>query len=334
MAIAALAGCPGGARSDARSDAGASAQVASARAADAADAASDADDGGGGEADGGDAAGDAGAPIASDPRFAAAAPERGRSIGHTSVVFKLGLTGGVEAAYKPRSRRGGERFRGEIAAYRLARALGIDNVPPAYPRAFAIDALRSALVPAAVELLDREAVAEASGEVRGAIIPWIAKLEFIPLEGAAWRARWQGWLERGASIPEADRSTAAQISTMIVFDFVTGNWDRWSGANVAIDRARGTILFVDNDGAFFDPPPADPLARQRAELTRVRRFARPFVDALRATDEAALTAAFGDESEGRPLLPKKLVHAADDRRRAALAIIDATRAREGDAAFF
>ena len=275
-----------------------------------------------------------GPPLTSDPRFASAAPTRGKSIGHTSVVFKLGLEGDVEAAYKPRSRRGAERFRGEIAAYRLSRALGLDNVPPAYPRSFALEALRGALAPAAVELLDREAVAEANGEVRGAIIPWIPKLEFLPLEEAAWRTRWQGWLERGAAIPDADRPLATQISTMIVFDLVTGNWDRWSGANIGIDRATGTLLFVDNDGAFFDPPPAEPLARQRTELTRVRRFSRPFIDALRAMDEAALTAAFGDESPGHPLLPPRIVHAADERRRAALAVIDATTAREGKAAFF
>ena len=34
---------------------------------------------------------------------------------------------------------------------------------------------------------------------------------------------------------------------------VTGNWDRWSGGNVGLDRARMRLhLFIDNDGAFFE----------------------------------------------------------------------------------
>ena len=41
---------------------------------------------------------------------------------------------------------------------------------------------------------------------------------------------------------------------MIVFDYLTANWDRWSGGNVAEDSANGKLLFVDNDGAFYDPP--------------------------------------------------------------------------------
>ncbi|MEO8878706.1 MAG: hypothetical protein ABI461_24160, partial [Polyangiaceae bacterium] len=64
-----------------------------------------------------------------DDAYFAALPVHGKSIGHTSVVFKLGLAGGLDAAYKPRSHVGGERFRGEIAAYRIARAWGLDNVP-------------------------------------------------------------------------------------------------------------------------------------------------------------------------------------------------------------
>ena len=41
------------------------------------------------------------------------------------------------AAYKPRSKLplGDHRYKGEIAAYRLAVALGLDNVPRAIPRA-------------------------------------------------------------------------------------------------------------------------------------------------------------------------------------------------------
>src|SRR4051794_23234220 len=58
--------------------------------------------------------------------FATAAPQSGRSIGTTSLVLKLKLEGGVDVAFKPRSRRplGATRYKAEVAAYRVARALG------------------------------------------------------------------------------------------------------------------------------------------------------------------------------------------------------------------
>src|ERR1700727_2603167 len=43
--------------------------------------------------------------------YASAAPVSGKSVGHTSVVFKLGLEGGATVAYKPRSTRGDHRYR-------------------------------------------------------------------------------------------------------------------------------------------------------------------------------------------------------------------------------
>ena len=61
-------------------------------------------------------------------------PRVGRSVGHTSVVFKLEFSTGSKAAYKPHAKRVEGRYRGEIAAHRFARALGIDNVPPAFVR--------------------------------------------------------------------------------------------------------------------------------------------------------------------------------------------------------
>jgi hypothetical protein len=251
--------------------------------------------------------------------FAQARPIKGKSIGHTSVVFKVGFEGGLEAAFKPRSRRGKDRYKGEVAAYRLARALGLSNVPRAIPRTFELKRLKEAFAatPAAVELLDKEAVADPDGTLRGALIPWIPKLEFVPLENAEWRARWQAWLKTGA-MSESDRSLAAQISTMIVFDWLTANWDRWSGANIGIDRATNTLLYVDNDGAFFDPVPPKLLGEQLALLKKVERFSPRFIGALDKLDPPALAAAMGDESPGVPLLSEPVLHAIDERRRIAL----------------
>jgi hypothetical protein len=274
-----------------------------------------------------------------DASYFTALPVRGKSIGHTSVVFKLSLDNGQIAAYKPRSHVGGERFHGEIAAYRLARAWGIDNVPPVIARSFSAAALRNSLDPKALDLFSREVVAENDGSVRGALIPWISNLEFLPLETAKERARWGAWLDDAdaGELDDCDASLAAQISTMILFDTMTGNWDRWSGGNIGVSRL-GTrngcdkVLYIDNDGAFFDPVPAAALASEVALVKKMNRFSRSFVTKLRAISEADLQMAIGDEMPGKPLLSRSIALAFLARRKTVLANVDEKITANGEAA--
>lgn len=254
----------------------------------------------------------------------------GKSVGHTSVVFKVKLESGVEICFKPESKRGRTRYRGEIAAYRLAAALGLPNVIPAMPRTFDANELRGALDPAARKLFDEEAMIR-GGKVRGAAMPWLQKLELIPLESPSWRARWSGWLA-GADIPEDQRTIAAQISTLVVFDLLTGNWDRYSGANVGIDRPTSTLVFIDNDGAFFDPPPAQPLAAQTAMLRKTARFSRSLVAALRRLEPVALADAIGEETPGVPLLSASVLAGVAERRKLVIDHIDALINERGETA--
>jgi hypothetical protein len=254
--------------------------------------------------------------------YATAKPKAAKSIGHTSVVFRVDFDGSIRAAYKPESKRGHKRYRGEVAAFRYGRLLGIPNVPPAGIRIFKREELRAATQadPRALALFDDKVIDE-KGRVHGALMPWIDKLEFTPVESPAEKSRWQKWLKSGGEIADADKSVAAQISTLVVFDCLTGNWDRWSGANVGIDRRAGTLLFVDNDAAFFDPiPPA--FQPQMALLKTVDRFSRALVNRMRMLDALVLADAFGDEEPGTPLLPARVVADADQRRKDVLAIID------------
>jgi hypothetical protein len=256
--------------------------------------------------------------------YASAKPKAAKSIGHTSVVFRVDFDAPspLRAAYKPESKRGHKRYRGEVASFRYGKLLGIPNVPPAGIRIFRREELRAAAQSdaRALALFDDEVIDE-KGRVHGALMPWIEKLEFSPVESPVEKARWKKWLENGGVVADADKSEAAQISTLVVFDCLTGNWDRWSGANVGIDRATGTLLFVDNDAAFFDPiPPA--FQPQMALLKTVDRFSRALVSRLRALDALVLADAFGDEEPGAPLLPARVVAAADQRRKDVLAVVD------------
>ena len=184
--------------------------------------------------------------------------------------------------------------------------------------------------PKSAALFDDEVVAH-EGYVRGALMPWIPSLEFLPIESESWRAKWTKWLSADEPMPASDLSLAAQIATLVAFDAITGNWDRWSGANVGFDRTTNTLLFVDNDGAFFEPAPPAQLAQQLAILGKVDRHSRRFVAALRAMDALALADAVGDESPGSPLLGPKTLASVDERRRKVLAIVDEKIAKLGEA---
>lgn len=257
-------------------------------------------------------------------------PKYGASIGHTSVVFKITFDNGQKAAVKPASRRGPTRYKGEIAAYRLALALGVDTVPRAFFRAIPRKDLASVLGGEAGEVFAKEVLSDGDA-VRAAVIPWIPKLEMLPLEAEPWWSRFRGWLKRGAEIPSDSRALARDASIMIAFDYVTGNWDRWSGANVGIDRERGRLRFIDNDGAFFERPPEDALAKNRGLLSDMDRFSRAFVNSLRALDEDKLALALGEETHGVPLLPPSVLRGVDARRREVLALVDRKIAAAGEA---
>jgi hypothetical protein len=270
------------------------------------------------------------APTAS-ATYADAAIVNAKSIGHTSLVLKLGLEGGLTAAYKPRSNKplGATRYKAEIAAYRIASALGLENVPVAMPRSFTIDELRSALANGTSASKSDELVADLDGRVRGALMPWI-KYETYAIESGPKRAQWDGWI-LGDAPPtnDADTSLARQISTMLLFDYYLANWDRWSGGNIAIDRKTSTILYVDNDGALYQTPNVATLADQLATIRRMKRFSKRFVGALRAFGRQALGAAVGFEESDVPLLPARVLDAAEDRRAKLLKVLDAKTSSDG-----
>lgn len=285
--------------------------------------------------DAGDLGDAAAAPAdpADDEAYQRGSPKSAKSIGHTSVVFKVELSTGKKAVFKPASRRGPLRYKGEIAARRLAIALGLPNVPRVFARAIDANALSAATGSAespAAQLFAKEVIVR-DGVVSGALMPWIDGLSFLALEREPMASDWKRWLRRGEEIPAEQRELARQISTLVAFDYVTANWDRWSGGNVGVDKATGGLLYIDNDGAFFEVPPAESLQRNKRLLEGVDRFSRGFVTRLRELDDAAVATALGEERPGVPLLSVKALAGVARRRTELLQLVDAKRARAGDA---
>ena len=205
-----------------------------------------------------------------------------------------------------------------MAAYRLGLALGITNVPPACSRTY----------PRAMLAAKNIATDELIGEpVEGAVIPWIEGLGLMPLEKDPLRSQAAAWLSAKSPLPKGDDAlTAAQISALVVFDMLTGNWDRYSGGNVGLDASGKQILFIDNDAAFMAGPPEAETKAARARLDATDRFSNQLIARLRMLDEARLRSAFNPD-----FLPASMVTLVAARVRSVLETIDAKLAARSEA---
>ncbi len=249
-----------------------------------------------------------------------------QQVGSTSVNIHLHLAGDADAAFKPRSITHTDAYRAEIAAFRLNRMLGLQRVPPAITR----------IVPASVLHLSAETpvTIERDGTVRGAAIYWVPVLRESRVDQERERARWTAWLHQGSTIPPDQTTRAEEISTLIVFDVLTGNWDRWSGQNVPMDAA-GHLIYRDNNGGFSEPFGDRMLAGVMRHLRLVQRFSRGVIGRARGLTEASVRAEMAlDPDPAHPPLSPVQITSLLRRRDALVAYVDELVRRYGDAAVY
>jgi len=254
-----------------------------------------------------------------------------KPVGHTSVVLRMRTVARVTAAMKVRSRDVPRGYQHEIAAYRIARLLGLDNVPPAIYRRVSWKEIRQRFHE---DKLDRRAsvrravVWDDDGSAPGAAIYWVKGMRSVGHEEAS---SWAGWLQN-EPIPEGKEALARDLSTMAVFDLLIGNWDRFSGGNLQTDKERQRAILRDNDRAFSTPL----LARRRDalldRLMRTKRFPRSVVERLTELDEAALRQELGlDPSDASvPLLSDTQIADVFDRRATILSYVAALIEQRGE----
>lgn len=253
-----------------------------------------------------------------------------RTVGTTSLVFKLDLEGSIDAAFKPASKRHPQGYRAEVAAFRIGRALGMDNVAPAVPRAFPrsqLDAWVPGFERAAFGKLAAEFL-ESDGQVPGVAIYWIPEMYEMGIDTGDGIRQWRRWLsQRDPDGPSRDRSklVAAQVSNMIAFDFLIGNWDRWSGANAQGDANEKHLFVRDHNVSFFEPLPVTQLTKLAQRLREVERFSGAFVRQLKALDEQSLRAALtsSDDPGGFTALTESQIAGVLDRRKTLLSYLAA-----------
>lgn len=255
-----------------------------------------------------------------------------KPVGHSSVVLRMRTVERVTAALRIRSHEIQDGYRYEIAAYRISRLLGLDNVPPAIYRRASWKEINQRFHQ---DMLDRRGAIRRAvmwdddGSAPGAAVYWIKGLRSVGLEN---KASWQGWLKDG-DIPRGKSELARDLSTMTVFDLLIGNWDRFSGGNLPTDRERQRAFLRDNDRAF-----STPLLRGRYEkllegLTGTKRFSKDLVLHLEALDEASIRNELArDPSQtSTPLLSDAQIAEVLNRRGAILSYIAALIEEHGEA---
>ncbi|TMQ06354.1 MAG: hypothetical protein E6J91_38120 [Deltaproteobacteria bacterium] len=256
--------------------------------------------------------------------------------GGSSLSLRIDFASGARAAFKPMQIHPQSDPRREIAAYRIDRLLGIGHVPPARSAAFAIEDLIAAADPASRDhtaaRLANEAIAR-DGKLCGELSWWIPEIKRVRLAGryideADGEALWAAYLQAGAATPVELRPMLAQLATVIVFDVVVDNSDRWSGNNTQGSPDDRILYFMDNTLAFsqFTIGHAANLAR----LYRIQVFPRGLIGKLRALTAETIARAVGGDDLLGPLLTEAEIRAMLSRRDHLLEYVDRLIAELGE----
>jgi len=287
-----------------------------------------------------------------------AATEIKRGYGGRSVAFKITLADGTVGYYKPEQSFSAAHWYGEIAAYHLDRLLGLHRVPPAVSRRWQWRDLRRAAP--SDEHFPEVTVAE-DGTVRGSFSFWVPD-HLAPLRSPDGWERWVRVAPWGGQITPFQRARAfldqiearrngehvapahragepdtedrpAELSDVVVFDYLTANTDRWGGENAnVLTRGRGgPLVFLDNGAGF--PPGNFSMTLLDSRLHVVQRFRRRTIDALRAIDERDLARRLAGEPLA-PILEDEQLAAFGTRRRAVLDWVDECVAHNGESATY
>jgi hypothetical protein len=240
--------------------------------------------------------------------------------GGSSLSLRLDFASGARAAFKPIQIHPQSDPRREIAAYRIDRLLGLGHVPPAKSATFAIDDVIAAADPAnrsvTASRIEQEAIPR-DGRLCGELSWWIPEIKRVRIGGRYvdepdGEALWAEYLQAGAAIPAELRPMLGQLASVIVFDVVIDNSDRWSGNNTQGSPDDRILYFMDNTLAFSQYTIGH--TANLARLYRIQVFPRGLIGRLRRLSAEAVAAALGHDDVLGPLLGEGEIRAVMSRR--------------------
>jgi hypothetical protein len=288
---------------------------------------------------------------------AGAISEVSKGKGGRSLAFEITLADGTRGYFKPEQSFSAAHWYSEVAAYYLDRELGLGRVPPTTGRTFRWGELSEAAG-------DDERVSELGiardGTLKGAFIWWIPE----PLKRLRMGRGWERWVRVQPILPitpyqrpvdyRADLNgrlgvreatdpsrpiarspdtggRAAELSDMIVFDYLVQNVDRWGGdfTNVRTRGPDGPLIYLDNGAGFWRGEQR--LGLMEARLRALQRFRRSTIEAVRTLDVDRLAARLMEDPLA-PVLSRKQLDGVAQRRVAVLEHVDAMIARFGEVA--
>jgi hypothetical protein len=251
-----------------------------------------------------------------------------RNRGGSTVSFKIRLDGNQKALFKPQQRAQVANFRAELAAYRMSKLLGLHRVPPACGRLVNRAALQHTADASGDATFSQRVMTELLGRddsVPGAVLYWVpGALEPVPgVEGYATL------LDVSHPLLPTEQTLAADLSSLLVFDFLNDNVDRWSGGNILRQRTQpgdspAPMLYMDNGASFsalndgLGARPDD----QRRRLESVGKFSRSLIDRLRGLTADNVRDAMAADPLG-PCLSDAQIRAVLVRRDRVIARVDA-----------
>ncbi len=246
--------------------------------------------------------------------------------GGSTLTFKFKKNGKNIGAFKPLQNRKQSNYRAEIAAWRVCELLQCDfRVPwnrPVKVERNMFNKLYNRTTSSKREAYRKELVDltwTREGDkyyVYGTLKDWVPDFTRFPIEKTSM---WRPWLSQDKYIENdkypplrealrplagqqytkklytellsqsSDLTTeqlASQISQVLVFDYLIGNWDRFSGvpewAGVNCQFKDNKIVSIDNGASF--PAYSNEKVYERFMMTE--RFSLHMIDSLRALDKA------------------------------------------------
>ena len=255
-----------------------------------------------------------------------------RPISMRSLSLKMKLAQGDVAVFKP-LRRNNRTARFEVAYFRLARLLQVKRVPPSIMREIPLSRLVGHLEkhsPDVASSLGKKALTGNTGAVSGAMITWMNDITESGLDGRKGRKRLDLFLSIDGPTP-GEEPLVAPASSMVVLDYVAGNWDRFSGGNLFADSSGSSLVLIDNNGSFSNWSKRQ---RRRMDdlLSSCQRFSIALISRLRGLEEKAVmdSMEWGPASPGRSLLRKSEIALLLSRRDELIAHVDELIAKHGE----
>lgn len=222
-------------------------------------------------------------------------------VGTTSVVFKVELGDESLIAFRPRTRSHPGGWLAEVAAFRIARALEMDQVPLAAIRLMSRTAITGRFDEAKRDRLaeiDRNIVWDGESRAIGVAVPWVPRMQDLGFESGDGVETWATWLSANGAAPDnAHASLARDMSMLLTFDYLIGNFDRMSGGNLKSNENGTRVVIRDHNLAFVSPMPETQRAATLRRFMRVERFSRSQVAALRRLDAASLSLALDGRTD-------------------------------------